>query len=202
MSLRWLTKTIALPLAYIVVLYVATRPPKPIYVFANPTAMTVTDKGGPPAMHAPAAVYPRPALHARVEGNVMLKVRIAADGMVKQADAISGPEPLREAAVDKVRAWQFEAREQETQIDVGFSLRSATHSLVLPEAVHRNAPVYRVTAPRFGPRGSDGGPTGPRRVRATGDGTRAAGACRGGIGPPVDLPGRRRATANRSAAPR
>jgi TonB family protein len=144
--LRWLATTIALPLVYIVVLYVATRPPKATYVFANPTVMTVSDKGGPPVMHAPPVVYPAQALHARVEGKVVLKVSIAGDGTVRQAEAISGPEPLRKAAVDNVRQWQFEAKEQETQVDAGFSLRNATRSLALPEPVRRTAPVYRGTA--------------------------------------------------------
>jgi hypothetical protein len=58
MTSRWLTKTIVLPLVYVVVLYVATRPPKPTYVFATPSVMTVSDKGGPPVMHAPPVVYP------------------------------------------------------------------------------------------------------------------------------------------------
>ena len=64
--LRWLATTIALPLVYIVVLFVATRPPEATYVFGSRTAMTVSDQDGPPVMHAPPAVYPPQALHARV----------------------------------------------------------------------------------------------------------------------------------------
>ena len=51
--LRWLTITLALPLVYLAVLYQATRPPKPIYTFAQHTVMTVTGKGGPAILHAP-----------------------------------------------------------------------------------------------------------------------------------------------------
>ena len=145
MTSRWLTKTIVLPLVYVVVLYVATRPPKPTYVFATPSVMTVSDKGGPPVMHAPPVVYPPQALHARVEGKVVLKVSISGDGTVKQAEAISGPEALRKAAVDNVRQWQFEAKAQETQVDAGFSLGDVTHSLALPEPVRRTPPKYRGT---------------------------------------------------------
>jgi TonB family protein len=145
MTSRWLTKTIVLPLVYVVVLYVATRPPKPTYVFATPSVMTVSDKGGPPVMHAPPVVYPPQALHARVEGKVVLKVSISGDGTVKQAEAISGPEALRKAAVDNVRQWQFEAKAQETQIDAGFSLGNVTRSLALPEPVRRTPPKYRGT---------------------------------------------------------
>src|ERR1035441_63426 len=95
--LRWLTFTLALPLVYVVVLYQATRPPKPVYTFPQHTVMTVTDKGGPAILHAPPAIYPPQALRAKVEGSVILQVAIAADGTVARAVAISGPEPLRRA---------------------------------------------------------------------------------------------------------
>jgi TonB family protein len=141
--LRWALMTFALPLVYLAVLYQATRPAKAVYVFANPTAMTVSDKGGPAVLHAPDVVYPAGALRDRVEGSVTLKVTIGADGAVAQAVPISGPEPLRQAAVDKVRQWQFEAKAQETQLNVGFSLRGVTRSLALPEPVKRKAPAYQ-----------------------------------------------------------
>ena len=141
--LRWVSITIALPLVYLVLLYQATRPPKPVYVFANPTVMTVTDKGGPAILHSPDVVYPPQALRDRVEGRVTLKVTIGADGTVAQAVAVSGPKALWQAAVDNVRQWQFEAKAQETQVDVAFSLRGVTRSLALPEPVRRTAPSYR-----------------------------------------------------------
>ena len=45
--LRWALITIALPMVYLAVLYQALRPPKAVYTFANPTVVTVTDRGGP-----------------------------------------------------------------------------------------------------------------------------------------------------------
>ena len=141
--LRWAAVTIALPLVYLVLLYQATRPPKAVYVFANPTVMTVSDKGGPVILHSPDAIYPPQALRDRVEGRVTLKVTVGADGTVTQALPVSGPKALRHAAMDNVRQWQFEAKAQETQVDVGFSLRCATRSLALAEPVRRTTPVYR-----------------------------------------------------------
>lgn len=141
--LRWASMTFALPLIYLATLYLATRPPKAVYVFANPTVMTVSDKGGPAILHAPDVVYPPRALRDRVEGSVTLRVTVGADGGVTKAVPVSGPPPLRQAAVDNVRQWQFEAKAQETQIDVRFSLGGATHSLVLPEVVKRKAPRYK-----------------------------------------------------------
>src|ERR1035438_1946546 len=127
--LRWLTVTLALPLLYLAVLYRATRPPKAVYTFAAPTVMTVSDQGGPAVLHAPPAIYPPQALRARVEGTVILKVTIAADGTVARAVPISGPPPLRQAAVGNVRQWQVEGKAQETQIAGGVSGRYAAHSL-------------------------------------------------------------------------
>jgi TonB family protein len=143
MTSRWLAKTVVLPLVYIAVLCVAMQPPKAKYVFANPTVMTVSDKGGPQAMHAPPAVYPAGALRAGVEGRVIMKVRISGDGTVRQAEAISGPEALRKAAVENVRQWQFEPKVQDAEIDAGFSLSDATRSVALPEPVRRVPPKYR-----------------------------------------------------------
>src|SRR5262249_53908421 len=143
MTSRWLAKTVVLPLVYIAVLCVAMQPPKAKYVFANPTVMTVSDKGGPQAMHAPPAIYPAGALRAGVEGGVVMKVRISGDGTVRQAEAISGPEALRKAAVENVRQWQFEPKAQDAEIDAGFSLQDATLSVALPEPVRRIPPKYR-----------------------------------------------------------
>ena len=41
--LRWTLLTVGLPLIYAVIVYVATRPPKPLYRLAGKTVMTVTD---------------------------------------------------------------------------------------------------------------------------------------------------------------
>src|ERR1039457_7134932 len=98
--LRWVAITLAPPLVYVMVLYLATRPPKPVYTFARHTVMTVTDKGGPAILHAPPAIYPPQARRAKVEGSVILNVTIAADGTVARAVPISGPEPLRRGGGD------------------------------------------------------------------------------------------------------
>ncbi len=101
--LRWLTITLVPPLLYLALIYHATRPSKVVYAFANPTVMTVSDQGGPAVLHAPAVLYPPQALRDRVEGSVTLHVAIAADGTVARAAPVSGPEPLRQAAVENVR---------------------------------------------------------------------------------------------------
>ena len=127
----------------LIALFLTAHPPKAVYQFAEPTVMTVSDKGGPVILHAPPPIYPPEALHDRVEGSVTLKVTIAADGTVARTAVVSGPEPLRQAAMENVRQWQFEAKAQETQIDIWFSPSYVTHSLALPEPVRRTAPLYR-----------------------------------------------------------
>src|ERR1019366_6167326 len=66
--LRWVAITLAPPLVYVMVLYLATRPPKPVYTFARHTVMTVTDKGGPAILHAPPARDLSAASPARQSG--------------------------------------------------------------------------------------------------------------------------------------
>ena len=41
--LRWTLLTVGLPLLYAVVVYVATRPPQPLYKLSGKTVMTVSD---------------------------------------------------------------------------------------------------------------------------------------------------------------
>ena len=53
-------------------------------------------------------VYPQAARAARVQGVVILNVVVGADGTVKTVRALSGPEPLTQAAIDAVRWWKFE----------------------------------------------------------------------------------------------
>ncbi len=189
-GLRRVLTTFAPPLIYLALIFLGTRPPRAVYKYANPTVMTVTDRGGPTVLHSPPVVYPPQALRAGVEGSVTLQVAIAADGTVAQAVPVSGPEPLRQAAVDNVRQWLFEGTPQQTRIDVGFSLRDATRSLALPEVVRRLTPAYkgRVRRSRFSPRGRHGGSPRPRRVRPTRDRARESRALRRRIRQAVDLP--------------
>ena len=140
---RRVLTTFALPLLYLALIYFGTRPPKAVYKYATPTVMTVNANSGPTVLHSPPALYPPQALRAAVEGIVTLQVSIAADGTVLQALPVGGPAPLRQAASDNVRQWLFEPKPQEAFIDVAFSLRDATCSLRLPEAVHRITPAYR-----------------------------------------------------------
>jgi len=54
-----------------------------------------------PAIHTPAA------LSARVQGTVVLELRIASDGRVSDARALRSVPELDQAALDAARQWQF-----------------------------------------------------------------------------------------------
>jgi protein TonB len=76
-------------------------------------------------------VYPRIAVSARVEGVVKVEAIISKSGHIESAHAVSGPEMLREAALDAIRNARYtpymlngSPTEVETTITVNFKLSS------------------------------------------------------------------------------
>ena len=59
------------------------------------------------AISKPAPDYPPAAKAARVGGTVVVQVEVDESGWVAKAEAVSGPEMLREAAEDAAREAQF-----------------------------------------------------------------------------------------------
>jgi protein TonB len=73
-------------------------------------------------------IYPPGAKEAGVSGTVELEATISKDGTVKDLRAVSGPEQLRQAAIQSVRTWRYrpfvmnnEPAEVQTTINVVFS---------------------------------------------------------------------------------
>jgi TonB family protein len=60
------------------------------------------------SLSKPVPVYPRAAKVNRVEGTVDVDIVVDEDGRVESAVAVSGPELLRDAAVEAARATTFE----------------------------------------------------------------------------------------------
>ena len=141
---RRIAVTLLPPMLYLAAVFVATRKPRPVYAFADPTVITVSEKVGPAVYHAPEAVYPQEALRNRVAGPVTFKVTIAADGSVVRADVLRGPAPLVAAALAAMRQYQFEAAPAEAEIEIPFSLHNPTRSFSPPEPVERKLPKSRV----------------------------------------------------------
>jgi TonB family protein len=140
---RWWTTTLLPPVVYLAMVIVATRQPSLVYRSMSHTVVTVSDTGGPAALHSRPVVYPAKALAAGVAGKVTVEVEIGADGTVARADAVAGPPVLRAAAAEGVREWQFEAKAQHTTVEVNFSPETATRSLTPPRVVRRFAVPYR-----------------------------------------------------------
>jgi protein TonB len=74
-------------------------------------------------------VYPSIAISARVSGTVVLKATISKTGVIEGLHVLSGPEMLRQAAMNAVRSWRYrpymldnEPVEVETTVSVIFSL--------------------------------------------------------------------------------
>jgi len=73
--------------------------------------------------------YPAIAKTARVAGTVVLEATISKTGTIESVKAVSGPEMLRQSAVDAVRSWRYKPYyldnqpiEMQTTVNVVFSL--------------------------------------------------------------------------------
>jgi TonB family protein len=78
-------------------------------------------------VHKVAPVYPEEAKSAHIKGNILLQVRVDKEGKVADAELISGPKELAQAAIDAVQQWRYrpylldgEPVEVDTQIQVNF----------------------------------------------------------------------------------
>jgi TonB family protein len=55
-----------------------------------------------------APVYPKIAQAAKVQGDVVFRVELAPDGLVRSVKAISGPAMLRQATADALKQWRYQ----------------------------------------------------------------------------------------------
>ncbi len=74
-------------------------------------------------------VYPMDAKMIHLQGSVVMRALIGKDGKVEQLEAVSGPQILREAAMESVKQWRYKPfllngapTEVETTVVVNFSL--------------------------------------------------------------------------------
>ncbi len=59
-------------------------------------------------IHVAQPVYPEQAKAAGISGTVSLHALISEDGSVQQVEFVSGPDTLRQAAVDAVKQWRYQ----------------------------------------------------------------------------------------------
>jgi protein TonB len=74
-------------------------------------------------------VYPPEAKAARIQGLVQLQILIGKDGTVQNLTVLTGPEELRQSAVDAVKQWAYKPTllngqpvEVITTVDVNYTL--------------------------------------------------------------------------------
>lgn len=63
-------------------------------------------------MYSPAPLYPPAASAAGVQGEVTVRAVVDTEGNVKDARVISGPAPLRDAALEAVQHWRYQPYKQ------------------------------------------------------------------------------------------
>jgi TonB family protein len=83
-------------------------------------------------IHMVQPVYPKEAKDAHISGTVVVKGVIEKDGSMQQVEYVSGPEELKQAAMDAVKQWQYKPTtlagnpiEVDTTISLVFSLNKA-----------------------------------------------------------------------------
>jgi protein TonB len=92
-----------------VAVLVADEPPPPPRRSCSTESRSIVVGGiiNGKAISKPMPVYPPAAKEARVSGMVTVQVEVDEDGNVAKAEAVTGPEMLREAAEDAARAARF-----------------------------------------------------------------------------------------------
>lgn len=95
-----------------------------------------TDSAGDEAaerklVHQVDPVYPEPARQDKVEGIVVLRIRIEKSGEVSKVDLVRGPESLREATVAAIRQWRYEPADSaaDATVSVRFKLDEKAKSV-------------------------------------------------------------------------
>ena len=92
---------------------------------ADGTGVTVTVND--PLIHRGGVMYPNAALQARVEGTVVVALRLGSKGEVVDASVLSGPDELRKSVLASVLDWHFTR-------DVANSTRQVSITFQLPKA--------------------------------------------------------------------
>ena len=100
---------------------IVQAPPKKVNISGGVAAGLLLQKTQPS--------YPPIAKAARVSGTVVLQATISKTGTITNLRVISGPEMLRQAALDAVRTWRYrpyllnnEPVEVDTTVNVIFTL--------------------------------------------------------------------------------
>jgi len=93
------------------------------------------DSSGLTLLHRVPVAYPSDAKQKGIEGDVLVELTLAQNGVVSDARVLSGPEELRKATLESVLQWHYanDARlPAKTQVTVRFRLADATPPAATP----------------------------------------------------------------------
>jgi TonB family protein len=80
----------------------------PMLVFGTPThPLKYSGPGLGVAIFSPEPVYPPDAKAAHIQGSVVLHFTVTKTGAVENLKVVSGPEELRQSAIDAVKQWKY-----------------------------------------------------------------------------------------------
>jgi TonB family protein len=100
----------------------------------NDAPGVTVDLGGAGVMHRTGVAYPAAALKQSVQGTVVVEVKLDASGNVSDAHVVSGPDELRNAALQSVLQWHL-------MKNVAGSSRQVSISFSLPDSVPTQPPA-------------------------------------------------------------
>lgn len=81
-------------------------------------------------IHKVKPVYPAAAKKVHIEGTVVLHAIIAKDGTVQSLDYVSGPDELKDSAIDAVKKWRYKPmllNNQPVEVDTDISVPFGKH---------------------------------------------------------------------------
>src|SRR5439155_8120713 len=82
-------------------------------------------KGEANLLHRAPLEYPAEALEKGIQGTVVVEAKLNERGVVTDAHVVSGPEPLRKAALKSVLEWHYSTQAQSpVQVAIDFRLPS------------------------------------------------------------------------------
>ena len=100
----------------------------------NDSPGVTVDLGGAGVMHRTGVIYPEAALKQGVQGTVVVEVKLDANGNVSDAHVVSGPDELRNAALQSVLQWHLTKNLAGSSRQVSISFRLPDSAPVQPPA--------------------------------------------------------------------
>jgi beta-lactamase regulating signal transducer with metallopeptidase domain len=137
MTTRRLITALSASAAAVALVAIAAVRSFPLQAQEPPTAMQQGSapvyivKGGDHLLHASMPEYPKRAVEAKVQGDVLLDLVTDERGEVADARVISGPDELRRAALESALQWHYDLRSTSIQATLRFDLQalaSAEHN--------------------------------------------------------------------------